>query len=1088
MITLQAILIKVVGSGIAKGILNLWLDEEMFEREIGKNFISIFASKTDDLIAQRRGSRQFEEISEKIAENLLPIFNSASGNIPEERKIEIAQLAGQAINGLELSPKSLSANRLEPKEIENILLSHARFPNEESPLIHYGEPELALYKRVISEASQYIVDIADSLPKFNLANFSEILKRQDLLLDKANAILNEVRLMQKNTETLSQKISEFDSNYRRAIVRNLDELELFGVDLSGSSKRYRLSVAYVSLSVEYRFVPEQLDDEIDQSKTDSFIDYTSEVSSIDEIIEKTNLLLVRGSAGSGKTTLMKWISVMAAGHSFENPLQDWNHGIPFFIRLREFSESTLPKIADFPSLAAPAISGEMPPNWIIDKFRNGEAIVLVDGIDELSESKRPRVKAWIKDISETYPGNKWIVTSRPYAAASDWLEDLGFIGAELQSMGRSDIQQFIRHWHNAIKESENSTIKKNELDTLENKLNRTIRENANIRKLATNPLLCAMICALHRDRSTQLPSDRVELYEACINMFLRRDNEREVDLKDYVEISDRQKRSLLADFAYWLIKNSWSEVTVNKADNRFDQKLIGLSNVPTTLDGSLLRRYFVERSGILRQPTSMTIDFPHRTFEEYLAAKAIVEEGDFGLLTEKILDDQWREVIQLTCGLARLNESNDIILKILELGDKYKKKRVQLHLLAVACMNISLEVDSDIKAQVQTKLKQLIPPNNITEAKELAKAGELVLPYLRYNSSWKANQAAASVRTLVLIGEEALKELKAYSKDVRIGVQEAIAEGIKYYDSKIEYAKELKLQLHRLRITNGIPISILFHFKNLTYLEVKKTDEEIKDLHFTAGFEKLTGLRINGSKIRDLSPIARLTSLRLLEIKGSKIQDLSPLSTLDKIQFLNIKNSDIEKIDPIAPLQNIVYLNVSNSKLTDLKALNNFQNILMLDASSTKLSDISFVENMKELRFLNISSTDVDSLEPLRRTDSRQKSGKWPFVTTVGNHFFVSHSRGLEVLDVSGTKVSSLDPLADLLSLRELDVSCTSISDLRPLENSKTLAYLKITINPENRLQVERLKRVRPDIKIINKNYIGNDNWFDRFPAMYYRY
>ena len=65
------------------------------------------------------------------------------------------------------------------------------------------------------------------------------------------------------------------------------------------------------------------------------------------------------------------------------------------------------------------------------------------------------------------------------------------------------------------------------------------------------------------------PSDRIELYEACINMFIRRDIERQVSLEDYVKISDRQKRALLADFAYWLIKNGWSEIELGKADERF---------------------------------------------------------------------------------------------------------------------------------------------------------------------------------------------------------------------------------------------------------------------------------------------------------------------------------------------------------------------------------------------------------------------------------------------------------------------------------------------------------------------------------------
>jgi hypothetical protein len=46
--------------------------------------------------------------------------------------------------------------------------------------------------------------------------------------------------------------ARFETEYRRTAVRKLDELELFGVDVSAVSRRHRLSVAYVTLSVEQR--------------------------------------------------------------------------------------------------------------------------------------------------------------------------------------------------------------------------------------------------------------------------------------------------------------------------------------------------------------------------------------------------------------------------------------------------------------------------------------------------------------------------------------------------------------------------------------------------------------------------------------------------------------------------------------------------------------------------------------------------------------------------------------------------------------------------------------------------------------------
>ena len=452
---LITILVNVVGNGMAKGIINIWLGEENFEKEIAKNFVGILSSKTTDLLAQRKGNRQFEEISEKIAENLLPIFNSFGNTISKKRKKVIAELAGKAINSLTLSPELLASQNLDPKEIEKILLKKAEFPNEESPLIFFNENELNLYRKVISEASQYMVDIASNLPKFTETTFAEVLKRQSQILERASAILEEVKLMRQKSETLEERNREFDNNYRRSVVRNLDELELFGVDLSKTSKRYRLSVAYVSLSVEYANNNEPEDPE------------NTDLVSIEDAISANGRILLRGPAGSGKTTLLKWIAVKTASHDFPKNLKDWNNCVPFFIRLREFSDKNLPKPYEFVELISPAIAGDMPENWVNDILRSEKGVILVDGVDELSENQRDRIKKWLEDIDGAFPNNRWIVTSRQYAADRDWLFELGFSNAELQSMNSNDVELFIEHWHGAVKESQASQINKDELKELE---------------------------------------------------------------------------------------------------------------------------------------------------------------------------------------------------------------------------------------------------------------------------------------------------------------------------------------------------------------------------------------------------------------------------------------------------------------------------------------------------------------------------------------------------------------------------------------------------------------------------------------------
>lgn len=1042
---LLTILISGIGSGIAKGILNIWLadDDEMFTKEVSKNFVGILASKTKDIIAQRKGARQFEVISEEMAENLLPIFN-ASKNTSEERKKEIAQIIGVAINNLSVTPKILASNNFKPEKIEELLVAETVVPNEENPLMGFTSNEIELYKRIISEAAQYMVDIGSNLPKFTQQTFAEVLKRTDSITNIASKILEEVKQIKKLNESSDERYREFESNYRRAVVRKLDELTLFGVDLSQSSKRYRLSTAYVRLSAEFKNIDSKTSKGLVKKKNipspEDLEDL--ELLSINEVIHKSNRLLLRGPAGSGKTTLMQWVAVMSASSNLKRELESWNHCIPFFIRLREFSEKPLPKLEDLPALVAPALSSEMPKRWVNDKLKAQQAIILVDGVDEIAENKRTKIKEWLKDIDETYPNNKWIVTSRPYAASKEWLSEFGFLNANLQDMGIRDIEVFIEHWHSAVQETESSPEKKEELEILQKKLKTTIRENRAIRKLATSPLLCAMICALHRDRSTQLPSDRIELYRACIDMFLRRDIERSVDLVDYKSLGDRQKKVLLADFAYWLIKNSWSEVEISKVDDRFSKKLAGISKKPKELSGKGIRRYFVERSGILRQPTIQTIDFPHRTFEEYLAAKAIIDEGDIGLLANNATNDQWREVIQLACGMARKEEANEVIMKIIKIGDLNEPMKTTLHLLAVACLETTIEIDANTKYEVQSRLVKLVPPKNIEAVTELAKAGDLVLPYLSYNKKMNVKESSFCIRTLAIIGgDKALNLLSEYTKDKRKGIKKALLAGIKFSDEPRMYAKKIKLEFTEVYLGNKMPFEVLDVLPKLKIincpisikdLEVFSDLTNLLELHIPysksvtnlqalKNLDNLESLRMTIGQELDLSPLSNLKNLKNLDLEVNSLVDFTPLNNLDKLTNFKLYINNVADVNSLAKLSRLTQLNIFNAelkgnlgRLADLKRLDFFS---IYEVSKEKFSQLSQLNNLQDLSI---------------------------YEESVGDLNFVSSLTNLKSLEIYHLTTNDLSPLENLKKLKRLEIWHSTLTDINVLANIEKLKYLYI--------------------------------------------
>ena len=692
--------------------------------------------------------------------------------LDEGDRLHVAEAVRDTFNHAQLSNDTIIEKNLDPTYL-------ARIVSDAAPLATRDMSEVAsaLYDRTIQETCVYIVNIATQLPAFTERTFAEILSRENQLIDAANKTLEMLRKMQEHLDPTIEA-EDFERKYREAVARNLDILQLIGADVSLPNRRHRLSVAYITLSVEQKraFTPHSPSPaEAAAYEQDEQADLW-ETLPVHTALANSSRLLVRGQAGSGKTTLMQWVAVRAATKSFEDELADWNGMLPFYIRLRAYAQTELPRPEMFPQSVAPMIVERMPKGWVHTALESGRALVLVDGVDEISDAQRDTTHTWLNDLVATYPRALFIVTSRPHAIQEGWMNRFTFDDAELQPMELADIDAFIDHWHQAVREELQAEEEKNELASLAGHLKEQVKQHPPLRRLATNPLLCAMLCALNRDRRRHLPVNRIELYKACCDLLLEhREKQSRIDLRDYPALSLGQKERLLQDLAYWMLKENLSEVEKAQVDERFSVQLSNMVGIAQETKGTDVRRFFVERAGIIREPVEGRIDFTHRTFEEFYAAQAVFQASSVEQLVANAHLDQWREVIILAAGLASQSVSEQLIARLLQRGDNEPAHRHMLHLLAVSCLETVIQLRPEIRAEVEERLKKIVPPKNMTEAKAVAAAGDLAVKYLRKSAKQSSTAAAACVRALTLIGSDtALDALETYADDPREGVKKEL--------------------------------------------------------------------------------------------------------------------------------------------------------------------------------------------------------------------------------------------------------------------------------------------------------------------------
>jgi hypothetical protein len=314
-----------------------------------------------------------------------------------------------------------------------------------------------------------------------------------------------------------------------------------------------------------------------------------------------------------------------------------------------------------------------------------QAVVILDGLDELPEASRrtvsPEIKRFIEAVTRPNAadaaqapvrtgGNQVIVTSR-YVGYKLMPIESGCAHFGIQPMRRPAVEHFVRSWSAAVNAklapAAQGQLSADELIT-------EIYDAARpaIRELATNPLLITILAIVYR-ADDALPDQRAGLYDRVVENLLL----------IWLNRPECQAQLLLREEVLAALQPLAADMQGDSSG------LIGLDRIEQLIEGPLavargtapddpefrtvldtLLTVVRKHVGLLAEQSAGNYAFFHRTIQEFLAARHLLAapasapgsipgrhadpERAAARIVERLDDPQWREPLLLALGLAMI--------------------------------------------------------------------------------------------------------------------------------------------------------------------------------------------------------------------------------------------------------------------------------------------------------------------------------------------------------------------------------------------------------------------------------------------------
>jgi predicted NACHT family NTPase len=365
-----------------------------------------------------------------------------------------------------------------------------------------------------------------------------------------------------------------------------------------------------------------------------------------EAVQRYNRLMVLGKPGAGKSTFLKYLTMQCIEGRY------LTNRVPFFITLKDFAETPKqPNVLEYIAQKL-ALCGVQDASVKADQLlRQGKVLVLLDGLDEVREEDTKRVLRQIRDISDQFHTNQFVITCR--IAAKEYTFER-FAEVEVADFDEEQITIFAQNW---FRLSDPVKAKR---------FMQKLEDNEPIKELASSPLLLTLLCLVFGE-SADFPANRSELYQEGLDILLKKwDAKRNIERDQvYKNLSLHRKVDLLSQIALTTFEQKdyfFKQKTVETYIADFIYNLRDAHTQPKELelDSEVILKSIETQHGLVVERAKGIYSFSHLTFQEYFSAREIVANSAWHSLVKHITERRWREVFLLAVGMMR--KADDLVL------------------------------------------------------------------------------------------------------------------------------------------------------------------------------------------------------------------------------------------------------------------------------------------------------------------------------------------------------------------------------------------------------------------------------------------